>query len=1400
MTDLFGAYKSQSTVGLQRIDSSKYPDTNKDFESNVRRLNSFVDYISEYLQQMQKGVDQANTDPITQIRDTILGIGSLLGGGELLYGIDLGDLQYFLPALAAMFGFDSSQPFPLNLFYAAEHFLLGYILPLDSWNVAIEGIIDGWLVALGLTPTFIDAVHLVFDNLARFTNDVGTIINDLLGVLGIFSIFDFLAGPVGPIWGLISDILAIFNIANLGHIVDPFLETLTPWIHTFGILIGYVDDFVEAMIAGLGGGDGILHNVMSWVNDFLGIFGLSGDSGIGSGAVLIPAVENIPILGPVLDLLGDIPIVGPLIIDLVNLLGGFLSGGDTTTTNPALTELSGLLHNIPLIGPLIEMFVGPASGLFGLLGLNSIINDLLGVLGLDQNSGLGTGDVHVPILGDIPLLGPVIDWIVNLPLHLLANVMDFLDGVFGGTGKFTDMFCASVDTGGNFISGISGIFGNTTGSSNGSIFSMISNCVQNLLSGVLGSSTASMVTSAGIGIIQLISDPFSILSSIKTMVCSVIGLDSPIDTSKGELSISSLFTEVVGLFTNPTGDSSGSLFCRLVRLIQTVAPCRMTPIIGSLASVVTGIFDNASGSSNGSFISQIISKVCEMITFPFKMIYDMTLNVFEIFKNPTGSSDGSLISFVCNKVKSLFSGLFGGFCNELLPSIIGGFGLFQNTSGSSGGSIVSQIISKVCDIITCPFRMVSELVSGVLNIFTNQSGSSNGSIISIVCNKVKSIFSGIFGSLSGGAPSMLLNFIGSPFGTNSDKTGLGSLISCVSSLFGFGDTTGTDGGIIGTLTNLLTDFFGLFGSPSGIGTGLENIVINALENIPILGPMLKLTEGFFGGFSSFLSGLGSIFGGGGISTIFGGGPSSIFGSSNTALNNLFSWMPNLLTGFTSLPMFQLNTLHANTDNNLIPDPYFNNHNNVQHNDEWQYGLTSNGGSWTTSGGTGDYRELLGVPVSVHAGQVIDAGLETSWAGVHATGPTIQLAINAYDSNDNFISTALADSATINDPSVSSDWRALSGQFLMPSNTSHARTLLTVSPQATAAGGSVSFRGKVYLQADQRIDAGQLGNVTNIPQLFPTSIWGTQGIPDLSLTLQHMFDGLGSAFNFGGGLTNVPLSQLFGLAQGVQQNAASAVALGAGLQTRVKALEDALAITSPADYQGPQETSFTTIGNHTYAIPSWFASGDLLDVLLVGSGGGGGAGGYLPGQGGQGGLWSAYTLTYGTHIPLSTTSLMAHITPGGLGGGGVNPTQDGTRGGDTTVTGTGVTTLTGAGGQWGAYKDAGGNNSLNPNTTSHGLSPGSETFAGKTYFGGAEVGPNQNGSSPGGGGGGFESNSNFTFTGFPGAPGAVIFTARRPSSGVPGLLVDGGNAAAAGAAQYDAGSASVTGILYDGGSA
>ena len=258
---LMGGYESQTTRQLAQINSTKYPDTNKDFEANITRLNTFVDYIAQYLQVMQKGVDQANQDAIGRVRDLAADLMVLLGGGQLLYGIDLGDLQYFLPALGAIFGFDSSKPLPVSLFEMAERFFLGYVVPLDAFAVVIIDIINGWATALGLDPDFVAALNEVMNELVLLGTNIGDILTALWNLLDIFGLNgDGSAfGPFAELWHVITQILGSFNLVALGNLVDPLLHEMAPWIHELAVILGHVNAVLEAFSGDIDNVDGIIN-------------------------------------------------------------------------------------------------------------------------------------------------------------------------------------------------------------------------------------------------------------------------------------------------------------------------------------------------------------------------------------------------------------------------------------------------------------------------------------------------------------------------------------------------------------------------------------------------------------------------------------------------------------------------------------------------------------------------------------------------------------------------------------------------------------------------------------------------------------------------------------------------------------------------------------------------------------------------------------------------------------------------------------------------------------------------------------------------------------------------------------------------------------------------------------
>lgn len=271
MTAPGGKYVSQSTLALETIDSSKYPDTNKDFEKNIQRLNEFTDYIAQYLQTMQKGVDQANEDSLQKVQDFGSGLISLFGNGSLLGGIDFGDLQYYLPAIGALLGFDSTTPFPINLLNAAEHFFLGYIIPLDSWSVEVNDVLTALLEEFGIDPDFITAITNLLSAFGSVTSDVESFLSTIESVLGVFGLTGGDVGPFGDIWNSVSQLLGGFNISDLGSLVNPVFHALAPWISELATFVNDLDSIIKSFTGGVANLQGILNfaSMFTGILDFL---------------------------------------------------------------------------------------------------------------------------------------------------------------------------------------------------------------------------------------------------------------------------------------------------------------------------------------------------------------------------------------------------------------------------------------------------------------------------------------------------------------------------------------------------------------------------------------------------------------------------------------------------------------------------------------------------------------------------------------------------------------------------------------------------------------------------------------------------------------------------------------------------------------------------------------------------------------------------------------------------------------------------------------------------------------------------------------------------------------------------------------------------------------------------
>jgi len=162
--------------------------------------------------------------------------------------------------------------------------------------------------------------------------------------------------------------------------------------------------------------------------------------------------------------------------------------------------------------------------------------------------------------------------------------------------------------------------------------------------------------------------------------------------------------------------------------------------------------------------------------------------------------------------------------------------------------------------------------------------------------------------------------------------------------------------------------------------------------------------------------------------------------------------------------------------------------------------------------------------------------------------------------------------------------------------------------------------------------------------------------------------------------------------------------------------------------------FSFPGSFSYRIPDW---AERLDIVAVGGGGGGEAGGVLiTGSGGSASTWTYRTVIRGVDIPYATNYLAGTVAAGGFPGKGLNYTGitiagdgwggvNGLKGGDTTVVGSGFSTLTAVGGAGGLSLP-----------TVFGQKLDDLTFNGKTYAGAQEEHtPGNRGNHPGGGGAG-----------------------------------------------------------------
>lgn len=173
-----------SATAESRALASIYKSANsgtRDFQANIRDLNSSVSYMAQYLTVMQKGIDDANKNIIQKIQDFIEDLIIIFGGGEYGdSGFEWGDLGYIIQAIGALFGFQGIAG-PINLLDAAAHFLGNFLEPLGLFGEIVNGFIQSVFAffagLLSNVPIVGDALEEIVTNVAEGINDTNDTAN-----------------------------------------------------------------------------------------------------------------------------------------------------------------------------------------------------------------------------------------------------------------------------------------------------------------------------------------------------------------------------------------------------------------------------------------------------------------------------------------------------------------------------------------------------------------------------------------------------------------------------------------------------------------------------------------------------------------------------------------------------------------------------------------------------------------------------------------------------------------------------------------------------------------------------------------------------------------------------------------------------------------------------------------------------------------------------------------------------------------------------------------------------------------------------------------------------------------------------------------------------------------------
>lgn len=627
----------------------------------------------------------------------------------------------------------------------------------------------------------------IIDQIQQFINDfLFPAIENLIGldlstflpaINNIIDNLQVLFGNLNPLSGDFDPLAAVTAFINL----LTSLGVQLPMAILQG-LAGFVDDIpiLNQLVAALTGGSGGLTELTSWAND-------------------------IPILGDIVAAITGI--VGGGLPDLEGFFGtllGAFDGIDLNNPGAILAAIAEAVEDVPILGDIVAAITGSAGGIGDLEGF---FTDLLGLFG--NPTGLGSGLPELGDLASIPILGPLINSLVNggqpvNALNVFGQLPEFLFGLIpasaigsqspnllnnGGFDGLISMDGDGVwvwdDTTGRTTNGAA----RTTG--DGSLKALLSNAVSvaegQQLSVSVWAKTASYVgsgTPLRVGVRTYLGGA----QVSTTMIASIAGPGST-------------WTELSGNFTVPAG----------------VDQVRLRLVVDTGATGGQVWFDDAS------------------LTKPGNGPFDGLLDLFGL---------GALDDLFGLDFESIWTDLISGQLNplELFEDVFARTGLddiVDNLLGVFGITGEGTLLDKIFDLV---------------DEFDDWLGGFDGLLGSF--DDLLGIFGGA--TTAGGVGNFiedLLGLFGNPTGLGSGSPGLPSLddipiLGDILGLFGGASTSAQ-------ADNFVTNLLSLFGAPSGLTTtpGSFNPVSAGVEIVStiipdLLGGFAGLFNGWFGGSSA----------------------------------------------------------------------------------------------------------------------------------------------------------------------------------------------------------------------------------------------------------------------------------------------------------------------------------------------------------------------------------------------------------------------------------------------------------------------------------------------------------------------------------------------------------------------